>query len=336
MFSKLVRPFASALIFAALSFVVIAYQNCAKPLEEIGMNSSLSSNCTVSVSPKSATVGQTVNINYLYTTPGAIIKVVVINNTTGIASETTTHTGNGSRAFLALEAGSYTAYGAVEAHGVSFRNCLDNFSVTNPADYTYEWQIGNWGNCSATACGTTGTRTRSVVCKRNDGQTVADSNCPGTKPATSESCSAQSCDTNYTYSWQIGNWSSCNATTCGASGTQTRTVTCKRSDGQTVADSFCGTKPATSQSCTGACTYTWAYGNWGPCSVTCGYGTQYRSVYCRNNAGQTVADSFCPAASRPAGSQSCYAGVPCGGGSGGGGVGGGGGPGGSGGPIVIK
>jgi hypothetical protein len=147
---------------------------------------------------------------------------------------------------------------------------------------------------------------------------------------------AQSCDTNYTYSWQIGNWSSCNATTCGASGTQTRTVTCKRSDGQTVADSFCGTKPATSQSCTGACTYTWAYGNWGPCSVTCGYGTQYRSVYCRNNAGQTVADSFCPAASRPAGSQSCYAGVPCGGGSGGGGVGGGGGPGGSGGPIVIK
>ncbi|MDR0651512.1 MAG: hypothetical protein LBG59_09255 [Candidatus Peribacteria bacterium] len=51
-----------------------------------------------------------------------------------------------------------------------------------------------------------------------------------------------------TYSWNTSSYGSCSKT-CGG-GTQTRTVTCKGSDGTTVADSYCsGTRPTTSQSC---------------------------------------------------------------------------------------
>lgn len=55
----------------------------------------------------------------------------------------------------------------------------------------------------------------------------------------------------WSYQWNVSTWSNCSAS-CGG-GTQTRTVTCLRNDGQTVSDSLCtkyvGSKPATSQSC---------------------------------------------------------------------------------------
>ena len=55
----------------------------------------------------------------------------------------------------------------------------------------------------------------------------------------------------WTYSWSVGNWSECSVS-CGG-GSQTRTVTCSRSDGTTQNDDNCtrlvGTKPITQQSC---------------------------------------------------------------------------------------
>ena len=53
----------------------------------------------------------------------------------------------------------------------------------------------------------------------------------------------------WNYWWTLGNWGACSAS-CGG-GTQTRTVTCTRTNNVVKSDSFCSdiTKPSTSQAC---------------------------------------------------------------------------------------
>jgi hypothetical protein len=94
-----------------------------------------------------------------------------------------------------------------------------------------------------------GTATDTVVCKRNDGVTVADSNCAGTKPPTTRTCNTQSCPVVYTYAWEPQPWTACSKT-CGG-GLQTRAVACKRNDGVYVDQTYCNpaTKPVLSQAC---------------------------------------------------------------------------------------
>ena len=107
-----------------------------------------------------------------------------------------------------------------------------------------------------------------------------------------------SCSQAYTYSWSTaawgscassatystGAWGACSNTSCSGgsqtrtvtcintAGTQTRSVTCSRNDGTTVSDSLCsGTKPATSQACTGSCS-----GSAPASSQSCSSGTPCR------------------------------------------------------------
>jgi len=112
------------------------------------------------------------------------------------------------------------------------------------------WVSGGWSDCSG-VCGTNNaTKSRSVSCTRPDNTITQDSYCTGTKPSTSQACTASEC-VSYTYAWTTGSWGSCTGS-CGTNkGTQSRSVSCNRSDNTKVSDSYCtGTKPSTSQACT--------------------------------------------------------------------------------------
>jgi hypothetical protein len=56
--------------------------------------------------------------------------------------------------------------------------------------------------------------------------------------------------------------------------------------------------------CSYAYTYSWQTEAWSSCSVSCGAGTQTRSVLCLRNDGTVVSDSYC-GAGKPLSSQSC-------------------------------
>ncbi len=73
-------------------------------------------------------------------------------------------------------------------------SAITSGTISNPI-YTYSYVVSAWSACSATACGTQGTQTRTVTCMRNDGVAGADSYCTGTKPDSTQACSAQACST---------------------------------------------------------------------------------------------------------------------------------------------
>ena len=146
------------------------------------------------------------------------------------------------------------------------------------------WNVGPWGSCNRTACGTVGTQYRTVTCTSFYG-------CSGTKPFTSRNCYNDPCPLG---TWQTGPWGSCSGA-CGTNGTQYRTVTCPSAAGCS------GSPPASSQSCTNAACAplgTWQTGPWSSCSGACGTtGTQTRTVTCPSAAGCSGTE--------PASSQSC-------------------------------
>ena len=167
----------------------------------------------------------------------------------------------------------------------------------NYANCGYKWFAYGWSQYSS-ACSSTSTRARTVVCQRSDGTNVADSNCAsaGPKPTSSETTAIYS---GCTYSYDVGEWQAWNQA-CSASATRYRTITCTRSDGTAVADANCpGARPQQSE--TGpnyaGCGYSYVVGAWQAWNQACSASaTRYRTVTCTRSDGAVVADANCPGA----------------------------------------
>uniref|UniRef100_A0A8B9C5R5 Papilin n=1 Tax=Anser brachyrhynchus TaxID=132585 RepID=A0A8B9C5R5_9AVES len=112
------------------------------------------------------------------------------------------------------------------------------------------------------------------------------------------------------YSWSYSSWSECSSE-CGG-GFQSRLVFCTI-DNEIYPDYMCRNKPQPDNNRTCGRFLSicgWTTGEWGPCSATCGGGTQTRSVYCVAFDGQSsqgvVDNAECMAfAQQPRSSQPC-------------------------------
>uniref|UniRef100_H3ALS2 Papilin, proteoglycan like sulfated glycoprotein n=1 Tax=Latimeria chalumnae TaxID=7897 RepID=H3ALS2_LATCH len=117
---------------------------------------------------------------------------------------------------------------------------------------------------------------------------------------------------NQGYFWSYGSWSECSSE-CGG-GYQSRLVFCTI-DNEAYPDYLCWDKsrPLQNRTCNiQLCPQTkrWKTGEWGPCSTTCGGGSQSRSVYCVSYDGRgsqgVVDDTECSTFSeRPHSQQIC-------------------------------
>ena len=190
---------------------------------------------------------------------------------------------------------------------------------------SFSFNAGEWGSCSAT-CGV-GTRERAVECLRSPPDAPAHSpassvvelslcDSASSSPASTEPCSDYS---QCTYSWTADPWQAC-STNCGSSGTRTRTISCRRSDGTVADTSICNSsfgdsaKPAESEPCsdTSGCPYAYvdecATGThtcsssaictdtFGSFTCTCNEGFQGNGKVC-NDFNECVYSSSCPSES---------------------------------------
>ncbi len=191
----------------------------------------------------------------------------------------------------------HVAAGDPDALGYD-RNVVQTASCS-AADH--EWRSGDFGAFDDT-CSSTAVQTRMVSCHRRfDGEASPDAACdPSARPS---STNVQAVYTSCSYDWTgatdgaWGAWSS----NCSGSATRTRAVTCRRSNGDIVADSEClalgNAKPETSETrgvytdCTYAAGGAKTYGSWSSgCSPRA---VRTVSSQCVRSDGSVVAATEC-------------------------------------------
>uniref|UniRef100_UPI00358EEF04 papilin-like isoform X4 n=1 Tax=Myxine glutinosa TaxID=7769 RepID=UPI00358EEF04 len=164
-----------------------------------------------------------------------------------------------------------------------------------------EWDLGPWSQCSA-ECGP-GEQIREVTCGTRYG-------CDDrTMPDRIQRCNLGPCRSP---EWVLGPWSQC-STSCGR-GRQTRDMKCGAQYG---CDS--STIPPSTRVCNlGPCRMAeWSIGPWSECSVTCGKGTQMRSITCQvegtglDRALMIVSNTECNSERMPRRIEECQGRRPC-------------------------
>lgn len=170
--------------------------------------------------------------------------------------------------------------------------------VSNYSTCSNSWATGTPVDPGA-SCTANEVRTQAVWCKRDlDGSVQPDASCnAAVRPAATINAGADYSGCSYS----AVNWSAwTNASTCSAGTTRTRTATCQRSDGTSVAASECTSRSvAVSQTESGivdysGCTYDWAGLTFQDPGASCGSETWTRTPYCsRSLDSAAVADSFC-------------------------------------------
>ncbi|XP_046508810.1 A disintegrin and metalloproteinase with thrombospondin motifs 7 isoform X3 [Equus quagga] len=162
----------------------------------------------------------------------------------------------------------------------------------------FSWHYGPWTKCTVT-CGT-GMQRQSVYCTEKQAGPVDERHCDplGRPDDRHRKCSEEPCPAR----WWAGEWQRCSSS-CGPRGLSRRAVLCIRSVGldeqSALEPPACEhlPRPPAETPCNRdvPCPATWAVGNWSQCSVTCGAGTQHRSVLCTNDTGVPCDETQRPA-----------------------------------------
>ena len=173
----------------------------------------------------------------------------------------------------------------------------------------YQWEAGEWGECSST-CGE-GERERDVSCVLvNTHTAVSPERCVETpRPRSSRHCYSES---GCVFTWEMGEWGDCSSQ-CGE-GQRGRRVSCiLASNGSIVSATHCQGNstvlPAPHTSCYSedGCSFEWVTGDWGECSAECGVGSRSRVISCvLTNNGTTVEEVRCDPGTRPRPHSDCY------------------------------
>ncbi|XP_071810508.1 A disintegrin and metalloproteinase with thrombospondin motifs 9-like isoform X3 [Asterias amurensis] len=171
-----------------------------------------------------------------------------------------------------------------------------NIEVCNTGIHCPRWSFGDWGTCSASCGG--GSKSRLVLCRLRSGRTLADASCNIlSRPVDTSMCGTRPCATRAR--WNSRAWNGCSVN-CGV-GVETRSVICQDESGEERPNEDCEAgedrMPDTQRECIEAdCPKPeWTIGNWSECSVTCGIGSDTRTVTCHDESGVERPDEECEA-----------------------------------------
>uniref|UniRef100_A0A673GJV8 ADAMTS-like protein 3 n=1 Tax=Sinocyclocheilus rhinocerous TaxID=307959 RepID=A0A673GJV8_9TELE len=178
-----------------------------------------------------------------------------------------------------------------------------------PDQHGYVWEYMGFTPCSASCA--VGKQMAVVRCVSTLKKEIADDTlCNGSKAplALLRICNPQPCPPR----WEVSMWNPCSVS-CGV-GLQTRSVSCVRSVAgnrtESVSSKECvERRPPELQACSQvACPPAWDAEEWQQCSHSCGRGTQWRKVYCKQRLAtgsyRRLSDEEC-AGTKPDGHRIC-------------------------------